>query len=416
MSIWDTLGIEPTTDKRTIKRAYAKLAAKYHPEEQPEKFQAVYDAYEQALAYAGEVSTSEIQFSEQMSIDSAAKQNKETDWMDTVDFSRFSSDRPERNPDLRTEKEKATIDFEKTLTHETIPKLILKSDDETYQIDFEHLVSNYEKKLTLKQEPEKTIDFSSIQKEQFDYNEPFRDAGLQDNSTDTTKTNRGMGMLIRILVCVFVFGLIQLFSGELDFANIWDTDFAGEKRVERMLERKYDTDFTVAPIETPTNTMEVYYLIAKGKSKEEYQWFQCSTVDAEVPVTFYVSLNSSNEILYDYAYKQLFAFIDNAGLGGFLDSAEIQKNNLKYYKNGELRYCYPVLKAASGNVNTDYFQRLGTLIHLIQNSDVQYANRNHLIINLKNSGNGGIYHLKLEKGKKVDMEEIKQGVLAFYGK
>jgi len=52
MDIWQTLGIEPTTDKRAIKRAYAKMLTKYHPEDQPEMFQQVQKAYESALLYA----------------------------------------------------------------------------------------------------------------------------------------------------------------------------------------------------------------------------------------------------------------------------------------------------------------------------------------------------------------------------
>ena len=34
--IWDVLGIEPTTDRRTIKRAYAEAVKSCHPEEHPE--------------------------------------------------------------------------------------------------------------------------------------------------------------------------------------------------------------------------------------------------------------------------------------------------------------------------------------------------------------------------------------------
>ena len=38
MNAWEILGIEPTSDKKTIKRAYAKLLKQYHPEENPEEF------------------------------------------------------------------------------------------------------------------------------------------------------------------------------------------------------------------------------------------------------------------------------------------------------------------------------------------------------------------------------------------
>ena len=49
MNNWDVLGIDPTTDKRVIKRAYAKMLAKYHPEEFPEKFEEISRAYMWAL-------------------------------------------------------------------------------------------------------------------------------------------------------------------------------------------------------------------------------------------------------------------------------------------------------------------------------------------------------------------------------
>ena len=49
MNAWKILGIEPTRDKKTIKRAYAKLLKQYHPEENPEKFKQIQAAYQQCL-------------------------------------------------------------------------------------------------------------------------------------------------------------------------------------------------------------------------------------------------------------------------------------------------------------------------------------------------------------------------------
>ena len=46
------LGIQETTDQRAIKKAYAVLARKYHPEEDPEEFKRIHQAYEEALEYA----------------------------------------------------------------------------------------------------------------------------------------------------------------------------------------------------------------------------------------------------------------------------------------------------------------------------------------------------------------------------
>lgn len=49
MNAWEILGIEPTSDKKTIKRAYAKLLKQYHPEGNPEKFKQIQAAYQQCL-------------------------------------------------------------------------------------------------------------------------------------------------------------------------------------------------------------------------------------------------------------------------------------------------------------------------------------------------------------------------------
>ena len=52
MNIWDVLGLAPTQDVSAIRRAYAAAAARYNPEDHPEEFLAVRQAYEQAMAYA----------------------------------------------------------------------------------------------------------------------------------------------------------------------------------------------------------------------------------------------------------------------------------------------------------------------------------------------------------------------------
>lgn len=51
-SIFKILEIEPTTDKKVIKKAYAKLVKKYHPEEYPDKWKEIHAAYEEAIARA----------------------------------------------------------------------------------------------------------------------------------------------------------------------------------------------------------------------------------------------------------------------------------------------------------------------------------------------------------------------------
>lgn len=50
--IWEILQIEATRDKKEIRRAYARLSKEIHPEEKPEEFQDLYEAYQNALKYA----------------------------------------------------------------------------------------------------------------------------------------------------------------------------------------------------------------------------------------------------------------------------------------------------------------------------------------------------------------------------
>lgn len=46
---YDILGIGRDADKKTIKKAYAELVKQYHPEEHPEEWKRIHDAYEQAM-------------------------------------------------------------------------------------------------------------------------------------------------------------------------------------------------------------------------------------------------------------------------------------------------------------------------------------------------------------------------------
>lgn len=52
MNAWQYLGIPPNSDKRTIKTAYARLVKDCHPEEKPDEFMALRQAYEMAMSRA----------------------------------------------------------------------------------------------------------------------------------------------------------------------------------------------------------------------------------------------------------------------------------------------------------------------------------------------------------------------------
>ena len=46
---WDLLNIPPDSDKETVKKAYARLAKFYHPEEHPREFVMLQKAFKEAL-------------------------------------------------------------------------------------------------------------------------------------------------------------------------------------------------------------------------------------------------------------------------------------------------------------------------------------------------------------------------------
>lgn len=52
MNIWEILGIPPTTDIVAIKKAYADRAKEWHPEEHPEEFKRLRNAYQTAVRWA----------------------------------------------------------------------------------------------------------------------------------------------------------------------------------------------------------------------------------------------------------------------------------------------------------------------------------------------------------------------------
>ena len=49
---WTVLGIEPTADKKAITKAYRMQLMHTNPEDKPEEFKVLREAYEQALSWA----------------------------------------------------------------------------------------------------------------------------------------------------------------------------------------------------------------------------------------------------------------------------------------------------------------------------------------------------------------------------
>ena len=51
-NIWSILNIQETTDIKKIRHAYAVMSKSCHPEKEPEKFQQLYHAYQEAIKWA----------------------------------------------------------------------------------------------------------------------------------------------------------------------------------------------------------------------------------------------------------------------------------------------------------------------------------------------------------------------------
>ncbi|WP_172196451.1 tetratricopeptide repeat protein [Saccharibacillus qingshengii] len=60
MGVWGILGLAPTADTRAIKRAYAALLKQVHPEDDPEGFQRLREAYGEALELAKTLTPEEV--------------------------------------------------------------------------------------------------------------------------------------------------------------------------------------------------------------------------------------------------------------------------------------------------------------------------------------------------------------------
>ncbi len=72
--MWDVLGIEPTSDERAVKRAYARLLKQNRPDKDPKAFQELRDAYEWCLR-ATKWSDYDDEFDDDERVDEAGAEN-----------------------------------------------------------------------------------------------------------------------------------------------------------------------------------------------------------------------------------------------------------------------------------------------------------------------------------------------------
>lgn len=97
MNCFTVLGIEPTTEKKKIKRAYAAKSREFHPEEHPEEFQRIHDAYEEALAWAERNVESEV--GQQMPEEPRQMEMGAAEQEKAAESETWNYAEPERNPE-----------------------------------------------------------------------------------------------------------------------------------------------------------------------------------------------------------------------------------------------------------------------------------------------------------------------------
>ena len=144
MNIWETLGIEPTTDVKLIRRRYAELVRLYHPEDQPEIYQEIVEAYQKALTYA-----------RSRKARPENRLRKASDSKEATELEEDANGRPN-----------SSLNFE-NLTEET---KIENEESETSNLDFSDYQQstdktsdsfNFETFKAEEDEPKSTLDFSS---------------------------------------------------------------------------------------------------------------------------------------------------------------------------------------------------------------------------------------------------------------
>lgn len=150
MNFWSILGIPPTKNLKDIKRAYAKQSKVYHPEDDPENFQRLQKAYQEALAWqksksgnedvsavigykqadgsvVGMVSASQLEVSFKQAAD-ASKSSQNQESIDELELTDYATEKV--NDEQVTEYEVQQVDAEEE--QKQLDELTLSDTHETF--------------------------------------------------------------------------------------------------------------------------------------------------------------------------------------------------------------------------------------------------------------------------------------------
>lgn len=128
MNIWETLGIEPTTDVKLIRRRYAELVRLYHPEDQPEIYQEIVEAYQEALTYARSRKASDSQKATELEEEANGKSNSGLNFENLTEETKIENEESETSSldfsdyQQSTDKTSDSFNFETFKAEEDEPK------------------------------------------------------------------------------------------------------------------------------------------------------------------------------------------------------------------------------------------------------------------------------------------------------
>ena len=131
MNIWETLGIEPTTDVKLIRRRYAELVRLYHPEDQPEIYQEIVEAYQEALTYARSRKASDSQKATELEEEANGKLNSSLNFENLTEETKIENEESETSSlnfsdyQQSTDKTSDSFNFETFKAEEDEPKSTL---------------------------------------------------------------------------------------------------------------------------------------------------------------------------------------------------------------------------------------------------------------------------------------------------